>query len=87
MKLGKRFGCIGFVIGFVGPVLFYASPPSFFAYESHFVCPWCPYIDIAFADTLTWLGVGLKLGLLCGLLFALIGLAIGYTVQRATHAN
>jgi hypothetical protein len=80
MKLGKVIGCIGFVIGLVGPVLFYTSPPPFF--QAFFVCPWCPYIVIFPSSTLTWVGVGLRWGLACGLLFALIGFVIGWTMAK-----
>jgi hypothetical protein len=82
MKLGKKFGRIGFVIGFAGPFLFYASLPRFSPYESHFICPWCSYVDIAFANTLTWVGVGLRVGLFCGLLLAFVGFSIGYMSTR-----
>ena len=84
MKWGKRFGRIGFVIGLLGPVLFYASPPSFLT-ESHIVCPWCPYVDILDANTLTWIRVGLVSGLLSGLLLALVGFLVGYAVSRVRH--
>ncbi len=77
MKLGKRLGRIGFLIGFVGPLLFYASPASWLTCESHLLCPWCPYIDIFFATWLTWVQVGLTMGLVSGLLLALIGFFAG----------
>ena len=85
MKWGKRFGRIGFVIGFMGPVLFYVSPSSFYTYESHIVCPWCPYVDIFSTNTLTWIRVGLVSGLLSGLLLALVGFLVGYAVSRVRH--
>jgi hypothetical protein len=40
MKLGKKCGPIAFVIGVVGPILFYASPTSSWTYESRILCPW-----------------------------------------------
>jgi hypothetical protein len=40
MKLGKKCGPIAFVIGLVGPILFYASPTSSWTYESRILCPW-----------------------------------------------
>ncbi len=76
MKLGKKLGRIGLVIGFPGPVLFYASPPSFFTYESRFLCPWCPYIDSPFMNGLAWLGFGLQIGLICSLALALSGFVL-----------
>ncbi len=87
MKLGKRLGCIGFVVGFLGPVLFYASPPSFFTFESHYVCPWCPSIDVAFPPATTWIKLGLLFGLICGLILASIGFAVGYGASRAARAD
>jgi hypothetical protein len=82
MKLGRLIGRIGFVVGFVGPLLFYGSPASWVTYESHLLCPYCPIIDIMFADWVDWLLVGLKTGLLCGLLLALVGFSIGYAVSK-----
>ena len=87
LRLGKRIGRIGFVIGFLGPLFFYASPAQFPTYESHLVCPWCPYVDVAYATWLTWVEVGLKFGLLSGLLLALIGFLVGYTVSRVAGSN
>jgi hypothetical protein len=87
MKLGKRFGRLGFVIGFVGSLLFYASPMSFFTFESHFVCPWCPYVDSFNCGRLCWVELGLTSGLVFGLLLALIGFTFGYTASRITHAK
>jgi hypothetical protein len=81
MKLGKLVGRIGFVFGFLGPLLFYSSPYTFL-YESHAVCPVCPYIDIPFAAKMTWIEVGLTLGLFCGLAYALIGFAIGWSISK-----
>jgi hypothetical protein len=85
MKWGKRLGRVGFVIGFLGPVLFYAAPG--FTYESHFLCPWCPYIDIFPSDRLAWLSLGLSVGLFCGLILALVGFIIGYAVSKVIRAN
>jgi len=80
MKLGKWFGRIGFVIGFVGSFLFYASPFSWSSFESHFGCPWCPYIDVWDANWLTWVELGLTVGLVSGLLIALVGFSVGFFV-------
>jgi hypothetical protein len=63
IRLGKLLGRIGSWIGFVGPVLFYAVP---WTWESHFVCPQCPYVDVPFATRWSWLEIGLKEGLLQG---------------------
>jgi hypothetical protein len=85
MKLGKRFGRIGFVIGFLGAFLFYATPPSFFTFESHALCPLCPYIDILNTGWLAWAQLGLVNGLIFGLLYALCGFVIGLVVQNIAH--
>jgi len=87
MKLGKKIGRIGFVIGFRGPLLFYASPRSLFTYESHLVCPWCPYVDIPFATRIAWVQLGLWVGLLSGLSLAFIGLGIGCAVSRLVRSK
>jgi hypothetical protein len=81
MKLGKLIGRIGFVVGFLGPVLFYSSPFRVL-YESHVVCPVCPYLEIPFATKLTWVGVGLWLGLVFGLVYAPIGFGIGWSIFK-----
>jgi hypothetical protein len=77
LKLGRLIGRIGFVVGFVGPLLFYGSPPSWLTYESHLLCFYCPYIDPAFATRTDWILIGLRLGLFCGLLMAAVGFGIG----------
>jgi hypothetical protein len=79
VKLGKLFGRIGFVIGFAGPVSFYAVPYTF---ESYIACPLCPYVDASFMRPLDWLEIGLKVGLFQSLIFALLGFAIGYSIFR-----
>jgi len=66
------------VIGFVGPVLFYAVPYTF---ESHIACL-CPYIDAPFMRPLDWLEIGLTVGLFQGLIFAVLGFAIGCSIFR-----
>jgi hypothetical protein len=81
MKLAKVTGRIGFGFGLLGPVLFYSSTYPFL-YESHVVCPACPHIDIAYATKMTWIEVGLRLGLLCGLAFAQIGFGIGWSISK-----
>ena len=87
MNLAKKLGCIGFVIGFLAPVLFYATPPSFPTFESPFVCPWCPIVFWGFTTKWTWATVGLRLGLVSGLLLAVIGFAIGYAASRIARHN
>lgn len=79
MKLGKLIGRIGFVVGFIGPVLFYAVP---YAFESHLACPLCPFIDVPFGHPLLWWQIGLTWGVIQGLLFASLGFGIGYAVSR-----
>ena len=78
MNLGMRFGRIGFLVGFIGPILFYSVPYTF---ESHIACPLCPYID-AFGHPLFWLEAGFTLGLIQGLTFALFGFAVGYSIFK-----
>jgi hypothetical protein len=85
MKLGKMLGLIGFAIGFVAPVLFYTGPGPLF--QAFFVCPWCPALVIFPSSRMTWVGVGIKSGLLYGLLLALTGFAIGYAVTRLAPAK
>ena len=75
MKLGKKFGRIGFVMGFVGPVLFYG-------FGVEVVCPQCPHIDAIFWTRMDWLELGLRLGLMQGLVFAFLGFVIGYVISR-----
>lgn len=84
VKTGKRLGRIGFVMGFIGPVLFYSVPITF---EWHIFCPLCPYIDVPFAHPLLWLQIGLQLGLLQGLTFALLGFIIGYSISQLRNRN
>jgi hypothetical protein len=81
MKLAKTIGRVGFAFGFLGSLPFYLSPyPPL--YESHIVCPACPYADIPFATTMTLAQVALSFGLLSGLIYALIGFAIGYGISQ-----
>jgi hypothetical protein len=80
MKLGKRFGRIGFLMGFVGPVLFYG-------FGLGVACPQCPYIDAIFWTPRDWLALGLGLGLMQGLVFALLGFAAGYIVSRIKRSR
>jgi hypothetical protein len=82
VKLGRLLGRIGFCIGFIGPLLFYASPPSLFAYESHVLCPDCPYVEVAFNTPMDWALRGLEAGLVRGLVFAVAGFVIGYVISR-----
>jgi hypothetical protein len=76
VKLGRLFGRIGFVFGFVGPILFYSLHV-----ESHIVCPTCPHIFAPFAHPLGWLEIALKFGLIQGLVFALLGFAVGFSIS------
>ena len=85
MNLAKKLGCIGFIIGFIGPAVFYTSPVSFPTFGSHFVCPWCPIADWAFPTRWTWVNTALRFGVSSGLLLALTGLAIGYTASRISR--
>ena len=55
MNLAKKLARVGFLVGFIGPLLFYVSPFSWFSFESHLVCPWCPYIDVVAPNWVTWL--------------------------------
>jgi hypothetical protein len=87
VKLAKTLSRVGFVLGFIGPVLFYASPTALPTYESHVLCPACPYIDIAFATKTAWLELGMEFGLLNGLCYALIGFGIGYCISRSRQST
>ena len=80
MKLAETLGRIGFLVGFLGPLVFYLAP--FPLFQSRVLCPQCPYIDIAFATRLTWIQVALVIALLSGLTLALAGFGIGYTVSK-----
>lgn len=82
MKTGKLLGRALFVIGLIGPILFYASPASFPTRESHIVCPLCPIVEVPFGHPLLWLQVGLVSGLLQGTAFAVLGFAVGYFVSE-----
>jgi len=76
IEMKKRLRRIGFVVGFLGPLLFYASPDLWFTFECRVLCPWCPYVD--FLTRLGRLQAGLTTGLLSGLLLAAIGFSVGY---------
>ena len=84
MKLGKRLGRVGFVVGFIGPILFYSVPYTF---EWQVSCPLCPYIFLPFHSPSVWLEIGLKVGLLQGLLFATLGFAIGWSISRVRKST
>jgi hypothetical protein len=79
VRLGKRFGRVGFVVGFIGPLMFYLVP---YPFKSRLGCPLCPYIEVPFAHPLLWLQIGLELGLVQGLIFAILGFAIGYLISK-----
>jgi hypothetical protein len=86
MKWGKRLGRLGFVYGFVGSLLFYASPMGSPTFESHLLCPWCPYIDMI-GGRLAWLQLGLVMGLIHGVILALVCLGVGYATSRIASAK
>jgi hypothetical protein len=86
MKLGKTLGRIGFVIGFLGPVLFYLSPPWFPTFGSGFVCPACVYVDIPVEATSVWVLIALATGLCNGITYALTGFVTGYLISMVTHS-
>jgi hypothetical protein len=75
MRIGRLLGRIGFVVGFVGPVLFYSLQAP------RIVCPPCLQITVPFATSLDWLERGLKFGLFQGLAFAVLGFAIGCAIS------
>jgi hypothetical protein len=83
MKLGKLFGLIGFVAGFIGPFFFYSVPYTF---QSHLACPVCTYSDVTFRHPLFWPAIGLS-GLIQGLIYALLGLGIGYSIFKIKHST
>jgi hypothetical protein len=87
VRLARRFGRFGFLIGFLGPVLFYASPISSLTFESHFLCPWCPYVDWFHPTSTTRIGTGLGFALFSGLVLAAVAFAIGYAVSKAIHVT
>lgn len=85
MKLAKILGRVGFIVGFLPPVLFYT--PFLPTWESDTVCPRCPIVDIFSSDpNLAYLGYGLIIGLIWGLGLALAGFGIGYGVSRLKRA-
>jgi hypothetical protein len=71
IKLGKLFGRVKFVGGFMSLVLGYVCRGVFEA-----TCPICVHID-ARQDSLAWLQFGLIAGLTQGFVFALGGFAAG----------
>jgi len=77
VRLGKRLGRIGFVVGFIGPILSYSIHR-----EVYLFCLLCPHVDLAFGYPLVWLKVGLALGLMQGLVYALLAFAIGYSISK-----
>jgi hypothetical protein len=76
VKLAKRLGRIGFLLGSIGPLLFYSVH-----YESGILCPLCPHVD-ALMHPLGWLQFGLTAGLIQGVLFALLGFAVGFSISE-----
>jgi hypothetical protein len=82
MRPGYKFGRIGFVVGFIGPILFYLVPYTF---ERHIFCPLCPQIDMASRRPLLWLEIGLGCGLAQGLTFALLGFVIGFLTSKSKY--
>jgi hypothetical protein len=85
MKPGKLLGGALFVIGLIGPVLFYASAASFPTYQAFPVCPLCPHVEVPFGHPLLWLQIGLSLGLFQGSVFAVLGFAAGYLVPAISQ--
>jgi hypothetical protein len=81
MKLGKLMGRIGFVVGFIPPVLFYAVLP--YTLESQLACPFCPYIEVPFGHPLLWWQIGLTWGPIQGLLLASLGFGISRIKKSA----
>jgi hypothetical protein len=77
VKLGKRLGRVGFVVGFIGPILFYSVPYTF---ESPVVCPLCPIVFVI--PSPNPLEMGLMVGLLQGLAFAILGFAAGWSISK-----
>ena len=75
VRLAKRVALIAFVVGFLSALLFYGVPATF---ESHIVCPWCPYVDFFHTGPLLWFKVGLRVGLAQGLAFAVVGFSTAY---------
>ncbi len=75
---------MGFLVGFLGPVIAYLSPPWSMA---QFACPLCPHITAGFPTRLTWLQIGLTAGLVFGLLYAVTGFGIGYVVSKLRRVN
>jgi hypothetical protein len=82
MKLGKKLAATGLAFGILGSLLFYASPDLWLTHESHLACPSCPYVDSFPANPMNGLKLGLKLGLVSGSLFALLGFGAGYCITR-----
>jgi hypothetical protein len=83
MKLGKLFGLIGFVVGFIGPFFFYSVPSTF---RSHLACPVCAYSNVTFKHPLFWPAIGLS-GLIQGVIYALLALGIGYSILKIKHST
>ncbi len=79
MKLGKLLGRIGFVTGFVGPVLLYPLHVDI-PYWASPLTPTC--VLLPFARLSDWLAIGLRFGLLQGLTFALLGFAVGFSISK-----
>lgn len=81
MRTGKLLGRLSFVVGFIGPILFYAVPPPFATYQQFAVCPFCPHVEVLFSYPLLRLQIGLQFGLIQGLVFAVLGFATGYFIS------
>jgi len=77
VKLGKRLGRVGFVVGFISPILFYSVPYTF---ESQVVCLLCPIVFVI--PSPSPLEMGLWIGLLQGLAFAVLGFAAGWSISK-----
>jgi hypothetical protein len=79
MRLARQLALLGFVIGLGGPIAFYDTTPPFFPNGSHLVCPWCPP-PASFPESVVWMS--LKLGLMSGVAFAVIGYAAGFLLSK-----
>ncbi len=73
MKLARLCGWTGFLIGLLGPILFYGV-------NWEWACLTCPHITVA--PGLNPLSASLPFDLLQAIIFAVIGYAGGYFVSK-----
>jgi hypothetical protein len=78
MALARGLAYIGFAFGFVGSVAFYAV-----GYQSHLLCPLCPYVTTIGSR----LQIGLTYGLFQGLTFGLLGSIFGWVILRVSKSS